>query len=1034
MDTNFYIFYALNIYYSWLYSTADTCAMHNSGDQSSLFAQDLQRLHVYRYSTGELRHLDIYNRRYKHTCPPELTSAIKGAGLWNFRRGKGGKRKATRKSMRDNYTISVITGNRPVVDHTVTSKSALLHRSTSLSTLKQVVISNSPPPNHNLNQRRDIAPPASQPDAPLNGGDSTLPASGLRASPPSPSLYLLNAASLAKPHAIQQLETELLGQSTDVAIITETGFKKHHSDVAGRIAGYNYFRRDRVGRRGGGVAIYFKDNILYTIITPLSDLNVYETLWIAFHFGADHYIICGIYHPPKPIYDISLFKSFLYENVDHFSITYPQSTIILAGDLNQLDDSDIVLNTGLQSLVHQPTRGTNVLDRVYVSSLCNYNVKVVKSAVKSDHCAVVAYSGNMPVLKNKTKKVLNFRIKSPQHNAMFLEYVSGLCFNSILDCQDFQLACDVFYDVFLSLFNTFFPVRVITVSDCDPPFVTAEVKSLLRKKNKLMHANRIAEASSIADKIGKIITRSNASRLCKTDLTSVSLWKEVAKLTGKAHRGHCPANVTADSLNRHYSAISTDPNFNTIVCKSSAIEEDALHNVDAPAVFSMLDKLKRTAAGPDELPFWFIRLAAPVMAEPLAYVINLSLQSGALPKQWKEATIHPIPKVSNPTALVDFRPISIVSILSRITERLVVRDFFRPALAESDILHNQFAYQPTCSTTAALIAMLHHISFLLQTEKCVHVISFDYSKAFDTVSHHSVTSSLMTLNLPDNIFNWTADFLSERSHETRFLGQTSNPAYTTAGVIQGSVLGPTLFNVATSDLTPVDPLNKYFRYADDGYLIVPGSNAGSITHEINHHKIWAESKNLKINVNKCKEIVICPRRTASPPATAGVQRVDTMTILGVNVDDRLTFQHHASQIVAACNQSLYPLRMFRQFGLSEKHLHLVFSAKVIPKLLYAASAWWGYMSKSSKIQLQAFLRRAIKFKLCSPNTPTLEELVEKQDRKLFSDITSRKSHCLASLLPPRAPTTYNLRPRGHNYSLPKKDDKEFINRCLYKFK
>ena len=78
-----------------------------------------------------------------------------------------------------------------------------------------------------------------------------------------PRLYVLNAASLAKPHAIEQLAMELVSLSIDIALITETHFKKHHSDGAFYIEGFSCVRRDRVGRRGGGVAIFIKDTISY---------------------------------------------------------------------------------------------------------------------------------------------------------------------------------------------------------------------------------------------------------------------------------------------------------------------------------------------------------------------------------------------------------------------------------------------------------------------------------------------------------------------------------------------------------------------------------------------------------------------------------------------------------------------------------------------------------------------------------------------------------------------------------------------------
>ena len=88
-------------------------------------------------------------------------------------------------------------------------------------------------------------------------------------------------------------------------------------------------------------------------------------------------------------------------------------------------------------------------------------------------------------------------------------------------------------------------------------------------------------------------------------------------------------------------------------------------------VFSMLDKLKPTATGLDGLPAWYLRLSAPVFCQPLTTLLNASLAQSIVPTQWKTSCIIPLSKVAKPTALSDFRPISITPVLSRLTERVI---------------------------------------------------------------------------------------------------------------------------------------------------------------------------------------------------------------------------------------------------------------------------------------------------------------------------------------------------------------------------
>src|SRR3989442_7001234 len=130
-----------------------------------------------------------------------------------------------------------------------------------------------------------------------------------------------------------------------------------------------------------------------------------------------------------------------------------------------------------------------------------------------------------------------------------------------------------------------------------------------------------------------------------------------------------------------------------------------------------------------------------------------------------------------------------------------------------------------------------------------------------------------------------------RSHASLFQGVMSPSATIIVGVIQGSVLAPTLFNITASTLTPFSSINKYFKYADDGYLVIPASNASSIPRELQHHAAWASQRNLKLNIAKTAEIVFVRKRGKAPLPTPGINRVNSIKTLGVLVDDHLTFQN-----------------------------------------------------------------------------------------------------------------------------------------------
>ena len=221
-------------------------------------------------------------------------------------------------------------------------------------------------------------------------------------------------------------------------------------------------------------------------------------------------------------------------------------------------------------------------------------------------------------------------------------------------------------------------------------------------------------------------------------------------------------------------------------------------------------------------------------------------------------------------------------------EKLITRDFLYPMLssaAVSPLLHDQYAYRPTGSTTAALIAILQDITNLLNNHQYVHIIALDFSKAFDTVRHSTLVDKLATLPLQDSVFNWIVDYLSNRSHCTKSNGLVSAPLPINASVVQGSAIGPVAFILNATDLRAISPGNKLHKYADDTYLIVPANNSSTIAAEMDQIAKWSQTNNLRLNPNKSIEMIVRSKRSIfpDPPLLPDITRVKEMNILGVTI-------------------------------------------------------------------------------------------------------------------------------------------------------
>ena len=169
-------------------------------------------------------------------------------------------------------------------------------------------------------------------------------------------------------------------------------------------------------------------------------------------------------------------------------------------------------------------------------------------------------------------------------------------------------------------------------------------------------------------------------------------------------------------------------------------------------------------------------------------------------------------------------------------------------------------------------------------------------------------------------------YLDSRGHKTRFGGEISPEEKINASVVQGSALGPVSFIINASDLHPRCPGNRMAKYADDCYLIVPSTNTYTIQSEMDHITTWASSNNLKLNVQKSQELLVCKKKTPHsilPPALIGKSRVNFLCVLGVTMNQYLSFSLHIDNLISRGNQCLYALKTLKSKGLCGKSLNSV---------------------------------------------------------------------------------------------------------------
>ena len=292
------------------------------------------------------------------------------------------------------------------------------------------------------------------------------------------------------------------------------------------------------------------------------------------------------------------------------------------------------------------------------------------------------------------------------------------------------------------------------------------------------------------------------------------------------------------------------------------------------------------AKGPDGIPGRLLKECAKEISSSLAKLFNKSLRVGMVPKDWKLANIIPLFKNGTKGHLENYRPISLLSLVSKILERCVLK---RLLVAITPHLHtSQHGFLPGKSCTTQLLSTFDDIGMKLDRGEEIDILYTNMSKAFDRVDNNSLLAKLKYIGLPPLFLKWMSSYILNRQQQVTVLGATSKPLTVVSGVPQGSILGPFLFLVYSNDI--LSSCARGAMYADDlkcYQSIKSYDDAHSFQHEIdsvsaatqNCHLNFNESKYSVLKVSRKRNTVQYPYRLNDSP----LRLVNNVNDLGIQV-------------------------------------------------------------------------------------------------------------------------------------------------------
>ena len=372
------------------------------------------------------------------------------------------------------------------------------------------------------------------------------------------------------------------------------------------------------------------------------------------------------------------------------------------------------------------------------------------------------------------------------------------------------------------------------------------------------------------------------------------------------------------------------------------------------------------SSGPFSIPTKILHLIKIEISKPLADIINLSFSTGIHPEKLKIAQVIPIFKKGSKLLTSNYRPISLLSNLNMIFEKVMYDRIYNFLNNQKCFYPLQFGFRNKHSTNHALISIIDKVNEALDNKKVACGIFVDFQKAFDTVNHDILLKKLSHYGIRGSVNDWFKSYLYERKQFVSILGYNSALATVHHGVPQGSVLGPLLFLIYINDLHKAIKYSTVYHFADDTNMLRIENNYRKLEKQLNLDlkslSTWLLANKISLNATKT-ELIFFKKPLSPPPPKLKIKLnglilkpIKSIKYLGIHIDDTLSGISHCIELLPKlrrANGIMAKARYHLPFKESLSIYHATFSSI----LLYGCQVWGQHqnplLNKIEKLQKNA---------------------------------------------------------------------------------
>jgi hypothetical protein len=819
------------------------------------------------------------------------------------------------------------------------------------------------------------------------------------------------------------LKDKLLPCNLDLICIAETKIDQSFPDAQFALPNYRMFRRDNTNMRGG-LLTYIRSDIPCRKLNDYSTKNV-ETIVMEVLINKQKWAIVFSYKTPS-MSDV-IFTSELQNILDRLLMDY--TNVVVAGDLNfNMSEGkpksplhDLCDLYSLENQINEPTfyhsRGNSSIDVI----LTNQKLKIRSSGTINTHLSdghQLIYSVLKSSAPKQPSKTIYYRSFKNLNNDNFLSDLQNVPFH-ISDIFDDPDDC---YWAINNLLNDVLdkhvPIKKKTIRAKHTPFMNSSLRKAIMNKHRLWRKYKQFPSSKTWESYRNQRNRTTAIRKAsiKTYFRERSdggprnehFWdtikpfitnkgckntqelmiehnsdiltnpKDVADAMNKFYidiASHIGADVTVpssdfnnleDYVNDSISLFKEHPSVKCINESFSKSEDFDFKPISCQSMYNILQSLDTSkATGYDDISAKILKLSSPVLYVPLTNLFNKCILNSIFPTELKCANVYPVYKKDNPMIKKNYRPVSVLTSISKVFEKLVAQqlcDF------ENCILHPYIAaFRKQYSCQSVLLKLTEEWRAALDKGKYVGTVLMDLSKAFDCMPHSLLVTKLHAYGMNMKSTKFLTSYLSGRKQRVKMAGITSDWLNVEKGVPQGSVLGPALFNIFINDIYGFILHAKLFNYADDNTLSCIANTIVEVkeilTKESKVAIQWFKSNMMEANPGKFQVMLLSKSKNEtdfSLEIDGNILKGENhVKLLGVNIDKHMNFNYHVDELCVKAARQLNALGRLRHL-LDQDSKIAILKSFITSNFNYCPLVWHFCGMKSTR-KMECILKRALRF-------------------------------------------------------------------------